>query len=82
MTTSSEHADPSAQAAPAGLSLQSDEAKATVAEIKAENEALKKADRAAEAQAGAAAEQARQLAEVTEEVLDELKEMKEGAAPA
>ena len=82
MTTSSEHADPSAQAAPAGLSLQSDEAKATVAEIKAENEALKKADRAAEAQAGAAADQARQLAEVTEEVLDELKEMKEGAGPA
>ena len=82
MTTSSEHADPSAQAAPAGLSLQSDEAKATVAEIKAENEALKKADRAAEAQAGAAAEQARQLAEVTGEVLDELKDVKGGAGPA
>ena len=52
MTTSSEHADPSAQAAPAGMSLQSDEAKATVEEIKAENAALKEADRAAEAQGG------------------------------
>ena len=79
MTTSSEHADPSAQAAPAGVSLQSDEAKATVEEIKAENEALKEADRAAEAQAGAAAEQARQLAEVTGEVLEELKDVKAGA---
>ena len=83
MTTSSEHADPSAEAAPAGLSLQSDDrAMATVAEIKAENEALKEADRAAEAQAEAAAEQARQLAQVTEEVLEELKDMKEGANPA
>ncbi len=78
MTTSSEHADPSAQAEPAGMSLQTDEAKATVEEIKAENEALKKADRAAEAQAGAAAGQAKQLAQVTEEVLEELKEMKSG----
>ncbi len=82
MTTSSEHADPAAQAEPAGMSLQTDEAKATVEEIKAENEALKEADRAAEAQAEAAAEQAKQLAQVTEEVLEELKEMKEGAGPA
>jgi hypothetical protein len=82
MTTSSDHADPSAQAAPAGMSLQSDEAKATVEQIKAENQALKRADRAAEAQAEAAAEQAKQLAEVTEEVLEELKEIKEGAGPA
>jgi hypothetical protein len=82
MTTSSEHADPSAQAAPAGMSLQSDEAKATVEEIKAENAALKQADRAAEAQAEAAADQAKRLAEVTEDVLEELKEMKEGADQA
>jgi hypothetical protein len=79
MTTSSEHTDLSAQPAPAGVSLQSDEAKTTVEEIKAENEALKEADRAAEAQAGAAAEQAKQLAEVTEEVLEELKDLKAGA---
>jgi methyl-accepting chemotaxis protein len=82
MTTSSEHTDLPAQAAPAGMNLQSDEAKATVEEIKAENAALKEADRAAEAQAEAAAEQARQLAEVTGEVLGELKETKEGAGPA
>ena len=79
MTIPSEHADPSAQAEPAGLSLQTDEAKATVAEIKAENEALKAADRAAEAQAEAAAEQAKQLAQVTGEVLEELRDMKAGA---
>ena len=79
MTTSSEHAG---LPAPAGLSLQSDEAKATVEEIKAENEALKEADLAAEAQAEAAAEQAKQLAEVTEEVLEELKDMKAGADQA
>jgi hypothetical protein len=82
MTTSSEHADPSAQAAPAGMSLQSDEARATVEEIKAENQALKEADRAAEAQAEAAAEQARQLAEVTGEVLEELKDVQAGADQA
>ena len=79
MTTPSEHVDPSAPAVPAGLSLQTDEAKATVEEIKAENEALKEADRAAEAQAEAAAEQAKQLAQVTEEVLEELKDTKAGA---
>jgi hypothetical protein len=79
MTTPSEHADPSAPAVPPGLSLQTDEAKATVEEIRAENEALKEADRAAEEQAGAAAEQAKQLAEVTGEVLEELKDMKAGA---
>ncbi|MGD0926356.1 MAG: hypothetical protein ABR926_14310 [Streptosporangiaceae bacterium] len=82
MTTSSEHADPSALAEPAGLDLQTDEARATVAEIKAENEALKEADRAAEAQAEAAAEQAKHLAEVTGEVLEELKDMKAGADQA
>jgi hypothetical protein len=74
MTTSSEHADPSDQAVPAGVSLQTDEAKATVEEIKADNVALLKADRAAEAQAEAVADEARQLAEVAEEVLEELKE--------
>jgi len=82
MTTSSEHPDASAQPEPAGLNLQTDEAKATVEEIKAENAALKEADRAAEAQAEAAAEQAKQLAQVTGEVLEELREMKEGAGPA
>jgi hypothetical protein len=82
MTTSSEHADLSAHAAPAGMSLQTDEAKATVEEIKAENVALKKADLAAEAQAEAVVEQARQLAEVAEDVLEELKETEPGAGHA
>jgi hypothetical protein len=57
------------------MSLQTDEAKATVEEIKAENAALKKADLAAEAQAEAVVEQAKQLDEVTEEVLEKVKEM-------
>ncbi len=77
MTTSSDHVGPSAQPEPAGLNLLSDKAKATVDEIKAENAALKEADRAAEAQVEAAAEQAKHLAEVTEEVLEEVKESKQ-----
>jgi hypothetical protein len=77
MTTSSEQVGRPAQPEPAGLNLLSDEAKATVEEIKAENAALKQADQAAEAQAAAAAEQAKQLAEVTEEVLEEVKDSKE-----
>jgi hypothetical protein len=77
MTTSSEHVGRPAQPEPGGLNLLSDEAKATVEEIKAENAALKQADQAAEAQAEAAAEQAKQLAEVTEEVLEEVKDSKE-----
>jgi len=52
------------------MNLQTDEAKATVAEIKAETAALKETERAAEAEAEAAAEQAKQLAGVTEEVLE------------
>jgi predicted nuclease with TOPRIM domain len=75
MTTSSEHADLTDHAAPADMSLQTDEAKATVEEIKAENAALKKANLAAEAQVEAVVEQAKQLDEVTEEVLEKLKEM-------
>jgi hypothetical protein len=74
MTTSSEHAGPSDHAAPAGTSLQTDEAKATVAEIKAENVALKQADVAAQAQAEAVVEQAKQLTEVADNVLEELRE--------
>jgi hypothetical protein len=74
MATSNEHTDLSAHAAPAGMSLQTDEAKATVEEIKAENVALERADLAAEAQAEAVVEQAKQLAEVADDVLEELKE--------
>ncbi|HTW02645.1 MAG TPA: hypothetical protein VMF87_20235 [Streptosporangiaceae bacterium] len=74
MTTSSEYADPSDHAAPAGTSLQTDEAKATVAEIKAENVALKQADVVAEARAEAVVEQAKLLTEVADNVLEELRE--------
>jgi hypothetical protein len=74
MTTSSEHVDLSAQPEAAGTSLLSDQARATVEEIKSENAALEEADQVAEAQAEATAEQAKQLAEVTEEVLEELKD--------
>ncbi len=56
------------------MSLQSDQAKATVEEIRADNAALKIADRAAEAQAQAVVAQAKQLTEVAEEVIEELKE--------
>jgi hypothetical protein len=79
MTTSSEHADPSAQAEPADMNLQTDEAKATVKEIKADNAALKDADQAAEAQAEVVIEQAQQLAEAAAEVLEELQEIQSGA---
>ncbi len=79
MTTSSEHSDSSVPPEAAGVTLQTDATKAIVAEIKAENEALKETDRAAEMQAEAAAEQAKQLAQLTEEVLEELKDMHEGA---
>jgi hypothetical protein len=82
MTTSSEHAGVSDHAAPAGMSLQTDEAKATVEEIKAENVALKQAEAAAEAQAEVVVEEAKQLAEVAEEVLEELKEAESEAGHA
>ena len=79
MTTSSDHAAPSALAEPDDMSLQTDQAKATVEEIKADNAALQDADEAAEAQAEVVVEQAQHLAEVAEEVLEELKEIKLGA---
>ena len=82
MTTSSDHADLSAQPVPGDMSLQTDEAKATVEEIKADNAALTEADQAAEAQAEVVVEQAQLLAEVAGEVLEELKEIKLGADQA
>jgi hypothetical protein len=78
MTTVSEQPDSSAQAGPAGMSLQTDEAKTMVEEIKAGNAALVEADEAAEAQAEVVVEQAQQLAEAVEEVLEELKQVKSG----
>jgi hypothetical protein len=79
MTTVSKQTNSSAQAGPAGMSLQTDQAKAMVQEIKADNAALKEADEAAEAQAEVVVEQAQQLAEAVEEVLEELKEVQSGS---
>ena len=64
---------PSTEQNPADLSLQSDEAKAIVAEIKADNAALEEAA----AEAGGEAEAVAQQAQVTDEVLEELEELQE-----
>ncbi|HMG62160.1 MAG TPA: hypothetical protein VK599_04355 [Streptosporangiaceae bacterium] len=72
MSTTQEHGDQAAE--PAGMTLQTDEAKATVAEIEADNEALEEAYQEAEADAEATAEQAHQLAQATEDVLEELQD--------
>jgi hypothetical protein len=79
MTTVSEQPDSSAQAGPADMSLQTDQAKAMVEEIKAGNAALRQADEAAEAQAEVVVEQAQQLAEAVEDALEELKEAESGS---
>jgi hypothetical protein len=81
MTTVREQPDSSAQAGRAGVNLQTDQAKAMVEEIEADNAALKEADDAAEAQAEVVVQQAQQLAEAVEEVLEELKELKSGSDP-
>ena len=82
MATSNEQLDPSAQADAAGMTLQTDEAKATSAEIRADNAALEDAYQSAEARAEVTTEQAKQMAQATEEVLEELQEMKDGAEQA
>ena len=79
MTIPSEQLNPPAQPEDADTSLLSPEARATVAEIKADNAALEMDDHIAEAQAEAMEEHAKQLVEVTEEVIEELQESK-GAA--
>jgi hypothetical protein len=61
------------------MSLQTEEAKATVKEIKADNAALKEAEQVAEAQAEVVVEQAQQLTDAVEDVLEELKEAKPGS---
>jgi hypothetical protein len=79
MATSNEHPDVSAQTEPAGMTLQTEEAKATAAEITADNAALEEAYQSAEAKAEATTAQASQLVQATEEVLEELKEAAEQA---
>jgi len=73
MTTLSAQPDPAAETGQAELNLQTEEAKATVQEIRAENAALKEAEQVAEAQAEVVVEQAQQLTEAVEEVLEGLK---------
>jgi hypothetical protein len=80
MTTLSAQPDPSAKAGQPDLSLQTEEARATVAQIKAENAALRKAEQVAEAQAEVVVEQAQLLAAAVEDVLEELKDAKSGPA--
>jgi hypothetical protein len=74
MTTSEEHLDSPAQPDAAGLAQLSADARAAVAEIKAENAALDIAGHTAESQAEAVEEQAKLLDQVTEELLEELQE--------
>jgi hypothetical protein len=74
MSTTEEHGDQAAAAEPAGMTLQTDQARAMVAEITADNEALEESYQEAEAEAEATAEQAHQLAQATEEVLEELQD--------
>jgi hypothetical protein len=59
--------------------MQTDEAKAMVEEIRADNAALREADEVAEAQAEVVVEQAQQMAEAVEEVLEELREETSGS---
>jgi hypothetical protein len=74
MSTSHDHLNQSAPAEPAGMNLQTDEAKATAAEITADNAALEEAYQSIEADAEATAEKAHQLDELAAEVLEEIQE--------
>jgi methyl-accepting chemotaxis protein len=77
MARSSEQLDSSAQTEPAGMNLQTDEAKAMAAGITADNAALERASQSAGQQAEATTEQASQMAQVTQDVLEELQEIEE-----
>jgi methyl-accepting chemotaxis protein len=80
MSTSNEHPDPSAQPEAADMTLQTEEAKATAAEITTDNAALEEAFQSAEEQAEVTTEQANQMAQATEEVLEELQEANQDPA--
>jgi hypothetical protein len=82
MARSSEYLDSSAQTEPAGMNLQTDEAKARAAGITAENAALEEASQFAGEQAEATTDQANRMAQATQDVLEELQEMEEGAEQA
>jgi dihydroneopterin aldolase len=81
MTTPNDHQEPLPQADTTGSASLPAEAQATVAEIKADNAALKFDEQMAEVQAEATEEQAKLLDQLTEEVLEELQE-RQAADPA
>jgi hypothetical protein len=64
------------------MTLQTHQAKATAAEITAQNAELEDTAQDAEAQAEATAEQASQLDQVLEEAVEDLREKKEAAGQA
>ena len=64
------------------MTLQTDEAKATAAEINAGNVAFERAAQVAEAQAEVTIEQASQLDQVMEELVEELQDREEAAGQA
>jgi hypothetical protein len=74
MTTTDDHQEPSGQADATGSASLPPEAQAAVADIKADNAALKLDEQIAEVQAEATEEQAKLLNQVTEDVLEELQE--------
>jgi hypothetical protein len=76
MTTPGDTADPSVQATPAGVGQLPEKARAAVAEIKAENAAMKIEATIAEAEAEATEKQAELLNQVAEEVIEELRDRK------
>jgi VIT1/CCC1 family predicted Fe2+/Mn2+ transporter len=82
MARSSEHLDSSAQTEAAGMNLQTDEAKAMAAGIRAENVALEEAYQSAGEQAEATSEQASQMAQATQDALGKLQEMEAGVEQA
>jgi hypothetical protein len=81
MTTSDDQQEPFPQADTTGAASLPAEAQAAVAEIKADNAALKFDEQIAEVQAEATEEQAKLLDQVTEEVLEELQQRQQ-ADPA
>jgi hypothetical protein len=82
MMTSGDKADPSVQATPAGVGQLPEKARAAVAEIKAENAAMKIEGTIAEAEAEATEKQAELLNQVAAEVIEELRDRKEEAGQA
>jgi len=82
MVTSGDKANPSVQATAAGVGQLPEKARAAVAEIKAENAAMKIEGTIAEAEAEATEKQAELINQVAAEVIEELRDRKEEAGQA